>query len=715
MLQALTRRSALNEGRQESSIGDFQRLEFIGDRVLDMVISDILFDNYPDWNEGQLTQELSRFTNNSGPLYAVAKRLKLGEFLILGSGEEQINLRNNVKALSDALEALVGAIWVDSDRDYKFMKKFIREQFGILRLIDFNEEYKEKTVEIASKKMFFDIMDDMVPELAEFGFGSRGMTGSELIAYQRMKIKATKPLTGLAASCEKYLDSPEDSDNSGEEGKEEESDDKDRVFSQLCSASLSQSSSSRFFSSTGSSSTPLHILKTRDDLTFAERKLQTCLTQACYDADIDTVKRLIEEGAYPTKADENGQEPMAAAIWGLALEVVVYLETKANYSYQDWKRIANNVLSLRGHVLPFGSSIKSYADLLQHYRGEEDRWFYSYTDLWCRVVMHNRVQKTQLSPRGDYDELQLTEDKIIYKIVKERKGPFMKLRRPDNPKIEHWEYDTPLWLVREISKTIAKLLRARGVALTEDYLLEDQNWQGLKLPNRLVKACSDADVEMVKILVEYEGAEPRQPDENGLEPLAAAIWALSFGVIRYLETKLNYTAEEWERIASTLLSKYGRILPFSSPIITYSDLLQHYQAQAQDTLWFYDYHSFSKRIAQYNVGENFQPHRGHHQTLGYTYDSIEYEPKTGWYKIKINNTNHLSFQGEEVKLVKHEYVVDPYTVEAWGGKMNVSHDAPTKVVMTLCDAMAQILKEHGVSLSQNYEVTNQSSLGLKPR
>lgn len=286
LLQALTRRSALNEGRQESSIGDFQRLEFIGDRVLDMVISDILFDNHPDWNEGQLTEELSRFTNNSGPLYEVAKRLKLGKFLILGSGEEQINLRDNVKALSDALEALVGAIWIDSDHNYKFMKQFIRKQFRVLNLMDFNQEYKEQTVKIASKQMFFDVMDDIVPELAEFGFGSRGMSVSELLTYQRMKRKATKPLTGLAATYEKYLEGPKDSDNSSDERKEEEfdgkdelfseyssdeekeeSDDKNEILSEFCSVPLSESSSPRFFSSSSSSSALPAILEARDGLT----------------------------------------------------------------------------------------------------------------------------------------------------------------------------------------------------------------------------------------------------------------------------------------------------------------------------------------------------------------------------------------------------------------------------------------------------------------
>jgi ribonuclease III len=68
LLQALTRRSGLNEGRQKSHIGDFQRLEFIGDKVLNLVVSDVLLENHPTWSEGELTKKASEFVNNKGPL-----------------------------------------------------------------------------------------------------------------------------------------------------------------------------------------------------------------------------------------------------------------------------------------------------------------------------------------------------------------------------------------------------------------------------------------------------------------------------------------------------------------------------------------------------------------------------------------------------------------------------------------------------------------------
>jgi ribonuclease III len=92
LLQALTRPSALNEGQQVHAIGNFQRLEFIGDKILNLVISDILMERYSSWSEGKLTQEVAKFVNNQGPLAFVARQLKLGEFLIMVLGRKFITM-----------------------------------------------------------------------------------------------------------------------------------------------------------------------------------------------------------------------------------------------------------------------------------------------------------------------------------------------------------------------------------------------------------------------------------------------------------------------------------------------------------------------------------------------------------------------------------------------------------------------------------------------
>ncbi|CAM4420940.1 MAG: Ribonuclease 3 [Legionellaceae bacterium] len=166
LLQALTRRSALNEGLQKSYIGDFQRLEFIGDRVLNLIISEILYDIHPDWKEGQLTTELNNFTNNNGPLADIAKNLKLDKFLILGAGEEMLSLRKDVKVLSDAFEALIGAIWLDSNNDYTLIKNFVKDQFILVGLIDSNEIEQEPLAEFN----YNEILEEVRSEIIETAF-----------------------------------------------------------------------------------------------------------------------------------------------------------------------------------------------------------------------------------------------------------------------------------------------------------------------------------------------------------------------------------------------------------------------------------------------------------------------------------------------------------------------------------------------------------------
>ena len=127
MIQALTRRSAIEEKIIEGQ--DFQRLEFLGDRVLNLVISEIVYHVCPTFGEGKMTQKASELTNNKGPLRDIALRLKLDQYLIVGKGEEINNVRNNCKVLSDIVEAMIGAIWIDCGHDYEVIWYIIYDLF----------------------------------------------------------------------------------------------------------------------------------------------------------------------------------------------------------------------------------------------------------------------------------------------------------------------------------------------------------------------------------------------------------------------------------------------------------------------------------------------------------------------------------------------------------------------------------------------------------
>ncbi|HHY41669.1 MAG TPA: ribonuclease III [Thermoanaerobacterales bacterium] len=91
-----------------------QRLEFLGDAVLELVISEYLYKNYNFLNEGQMTK-IRALTVCEPSLAKAARQLSLGDYLILGKGEENTGGRQKSSILADTLEALIGAIYVDKN------------------------------------------------------------------------------------------------------------------------------------------------------------------------------------------------------------------------------------------------------------------------------------------------------------------------------------------------------------------------------------------------------------------------------------------------------------------------------------------------------------------------------------------------------------------------------------------------------------------------
>ncbi len=109
---ALVHGSAGVEAR--SRHGDnYERLEFLGDAVLNLVISDHLYRLFPTRLEGDLAR-LRAAVVSEGPLARVARAMDLGRYLVLGRGEEKGGGRTRASLLADALEAVIGAVYVDS-------------------------------------------------------------------------------------------------------------------------------------------------------------------------------------------------------------------------------------------------------------------------------------------------------------------------------------------------------------------------------------------------------------------------------------------------------------------------------------------------------------------------------------------------------------------------------------------------------------------------
>ncbi|HBF42500.1 MAG TPA: ribonuclease III [Desulfobacteraceae bacterium] len=152
LLQAFTHSSYVNE-HIDSSLQDNERLEFLGDAVLDLVISHLLMERFQNAEEGDLSKYRAMIVDEAG-LYQVALVLQLGDFLLLGKGEEQSQGREKPSILANTVEALLGAIYLEAgyDETMKIISRlfsFLIERIGTKEMIhDFKSLLQEYTQQI---------------------------------------------------------------------------------------------------------------------------------------------------------------------------------------------------------------------------------------------------------------------------------------------------------------------------------------------------------------------------------------------------------------------------------------------------------------------------------------------------------------------------------------------------------------------------------------
>lgn len=132
LIQALTHRSYVNELKVNSGIRHNERMEFLGDAVLELVVSDYLYQKYDEKTEGKLTKLRASLVCEPS-LAACARQIGIGDCLCLGKGEGLTGGRERDSILSDALEALIGSIYLD--RGAEAAKSFIEEKI-LLQLHD---------------------------------------------------------------------------------------------------------------------------------------------------------------------------------------------------------------------------------------------------------------------------------------------------------------------------------------------------------------------------------------------------------------------------------------------------------------------------------------------------------------------------------------------------------------------------------------------------
>ncbi len=119
--QAFVHRSYLNENK-DFHVGHNERLEFLGDAVLELVITDYLYNKYPEKHEGELTSLRSALVN-ANTLYTVGVQLEINDLLLLSRGEAKDTGRARQYILANTMEAIIGAIYLD--QKYESARKFI--------------------------------------------------------------------------------------------------------------------------------------------------------------------------------------------------------------------------------------------------------------------------------------------------------------------------------------------------------------------------------------------------------------------------------------------------------------------------------------------------------------------------------------------------------------------------------------------------------------
>lgn len=112
--------------KQKKSAKHYERMEFLGDSVLQLCISDVLFNSYSDEDEGELTKQRALIVCENS-LYELAKSWNLGEYILMSKGEELTGGRERVSILADCVEAVIAAVYLDSG--FESSKEFIEKYF----------------------------------------------------------------------------------------------------------------------------------------------------------------------------------------------------------------------------------------------------------------------------------------------------------------------------------------------------------------------------------------------------------------------------------------------------------------------------------------------------------------------------------------------------------------------------------------------------------
>lgn len=149
--RAVTHRSFVNESGR--TVKDNERLEYLGDSVLGLVVNEYLFKVFEEYREGKLAKIKSAVVSEA-TLAKIAKAISLGEFILMGRGEEHSGGRERPSILANTLEAIIGAVYLDSGLKVsrKFVLSLLREEIDTVNNLTYLRDPKTALQEYVQKK-----------------------------------------------------------------------------------------------------------------------------------------------------------------------------------------------------------------------------------------------------------------------------------------------------------------------------------------------------------------------------------------------------------------------------------------------------------------------------------------------------------------------------------------------------------------------------------
>lgn len=168
IILALTHSSYANENKNKK-ISSNERLEFLGDAILNITISEKIYKEFPELAEGDLTKTRASIVCEQA-LMKCSNNLKVGKYLLLGKGEEQTGGRTRMSILSDAFEALLGAIYIDGGMEnvknfiYKQMDGIINDAAKGIINIDYKTQLQENIQKSGETRIIYEIVDEKGPD-----------------------------------------------------------------------------------------------------------------------------------------------------------------------------------------------------------------------------------------------------------------------------------------------------------------------------------------------------------------------------------------------------------------------------------------------------------------------------------------------------------------------------------------------------------------------